>query len=81
MPSAISAMTIVSGFSSSSTVDACGRSILILWAMRGAVIMKMISSTSITSTSGIMLISAIGAECGALPPPPSPLNAMAVSRE
>ena len=42
--------------------------------------MKMISSTSITSTSGIMLISAIGAEWGAPPPPPpSPLNAMAVS--
>jgi hypothetical protein len=50
-----------------------------LWAISGAVIMKMISSTSITSTSGIMLISAIGAEWGAPPPPPSPLNALAVS--
>jgi len=52
LPSPISAMTIVSGFSSSRTVDACGRSILILWAISGAVIMKMISSTSMTSTSG-----------------------------
>ena len=60
VPSASSAITIVSGFSSSSTVDACGRSILILWAINGAVIMKMINSTSMTSTSGIMLISAIG---------------------
>jgi hypothetical protein len=31
-----------------------------------------------TSTSGVVLISAIGAECGAAPPP-SPLNAMACS--
>jgi hypothetical protein len=48
-----------------------------LCAISGAVIMKMISSTSMTSTSGIMLISAIGAECGAPPLlPASPLNAM-----
>ena len=73
-------MTMVSGFSSSSTVEAWGRSILILWASNGAVIMKMISSTSMTSTSGIMLISAIGVPCGLPPPGPSPLNAMRVSR-
>src|SRR5687768_12330259 len=43
---------------------ASGSSILTLWAISGAVIMKMISSTSITSTRGVTLISAIG------PPPP-----------
>ena len=38
----------------------CGRSTLILCANTGAVIMKMMSSTSSTSTSGVTLISAIG---------------------
>ncbi len=38
----------------------CGRSTWILCASTGAVIMKMISSTSITSTSGVTLISDIG---------------------
>ena len=78
VPSGSSEITIVSGFSSSSTVEACGRSILILCASSGAVIMKMISSTSMTSTSGVVLISAIGVVWG-WPLPPSPLNAMAFS--
>src|SRR4029079_4916114 len=43
----------------------CGRSIGILCDSIGTVIMKMISSTSITSTSGVTLMSAIGP----LPPP------------
>jgi hypothetical protein len=41
------------------------------WA-KGAVIMKMISNTNITSTSGVTLISAI------TPPPLPELNAMAL---
>src|SRR5690606_41235240 len=40
--------------------SASGRSTWILWVISGAVIMKMISSTSITSTRGVTLISAIG---------------------
>src|SRR5690606_2882628 len=44
--------------------SASGRSTWILWVISGAVIMKMISSTSITSTRGVTLISAIG-----VPPP------------
>ena len=52
---------------------ASGSSTLTLCVISGAVIMKMISSTSITSTSGVTLMSAIG-------PPPEPLaNAMSVS--
>ena len=43
-----------------------------LCVISGAVIMKMISSTSITSTRGVTLMSAIG------PPPLPELNAMAV---
>ena len=50
---------------------ASGSTISTLCDISGAVIMKMISSTSITSTSGVTLISAIG-------PPLSPpaLNAI-----
>src|SRR6478735_973683 len=47
-----------------------GRSILILCDSIGTVIMKMISSTSITSTSGVTFMSDIG------PLPPPVLNAM-----
>jgi len=39
---------------------ASGRSTLTLWDIRGAVMMKMISSTSITSTRGVTLMSAMG---------------------
>src|SRR4051812_35492598 len=45
-------------------LEALGRSIFTEWVSSGAVMMKITSSTSITSMSGIMLISAIGA----LPP-------------
>src|SRR5215475_1503948 len=41
-------------------LDTLGRSILTACVSNGAVMMKMTSSTSITSISGIMLISAIG---------------------
>ncbi|MNN78726.1 hypothetical protein D3C81_1953040 [compost metagenome] len=36
-----------------------GRSIFTAWLMTGIVMMKMISNTSMTSTSGVMLISLI----------------------
>ena len=42
-------------------LEALGRSTLTACVSSGAVMMKMTSSTSITSISGIMLISAIGA--------------------
>jgi len=51
-------------------VVGCGRSTGIGQDTSGAVTMKMISSTSITSTSGVTLISAIGPEL------PAALNAM-----
>src|SRR5690606_28375660 len=51
---------------------ACGRSMRILWVINGAVIMKMISSTNITSTRGVTLISAIG-------PPPEELDEKAMA--
>ena len=47
----------LSGFFSS-TVS--GNLTLTLWFISGVVIMKMISSTNITSTRGVTLISAIG---------------------
>src|SRR5687767_6599157 len=50
----------MSGLSGFLVAAACGRSIAILWVISGAVIMKMISSTSITSTIGVTLISDIG---------------------
>src|SRR5690606_22839332 len=41
-------------------VERCGRSMSIGYDSWGAVTMKMMSSTSITSQSGMMLMSAIG---------------------
>jgi hypothetical protein len=58
------------GFSGGGLSVGCGRSILILCDSIGTVIMKMINNTSITSTSGVTLMSAIG------PLPPPVLNAM-----
>src|SRR5260370_1099639 len=43
-------------------LDALGRSIFTACVSSGAVMMKITSSTSMTSISGIMLISAIGAD-------------------
>ena len=40
----------------------CGRSSGTLWLATGMMMMNMISSTSITSTSGVVLISTIGAK-------------------
>jgi hypothetical protein len=61
-----------------------GRSIFTEWVSSGAVTMKITSSTSITSISGIMLISAIGAAPplrsklpnAIMPPRRMPLNAL-----
>src|SRR5574343_2034804 len=50
----------VSGFSGVGVLAALGRSTLTWCVISGAVMMKMISRTSITSTSGVMLISAVG---------------------
>src|SRR5574343_526623 len=50
----------VIGFSGVGVLAARGRSTLTECVISGAVMMKMISSTSITSTSGVMLISAVG---------------------
>src|SRR5688500_1054918 len=55
--SVIGGVFLLSGFSAS---VACGSSTLTLCDINGAVIMKMMSSTSITSTRGVTLISAIG---------------------
>src|SRR5690606_18583860 len=63
LPSCVTANVIggTSGASCSrSATSASGNSTLTLCDIKGAVIMKMISSTSITSTSGVTLISAIG---------------------
>ncbi len=64
------------------SLDACGKSIRTAWVSNGAVIMKITSSTSMTSTSGIMLISAMGVVfCpdsklpNAITPPPPALRA------
>src|SRR5690606_9712186 len=46
--------------SSGFTTTASGSCTLTLWFISGVVIMKMISSTNITSTRGVTLISAIG---------------------
>src|SRR5574343_1139091 len=50
----------VIGFSGVGVLAARGRSTLTECVISGAVMMKMMSSTSITSTSGVMLISAVG---------------------
>ncbi len=51
---------IVSGLSALALACALGRSSLIECVSSGAVMMKITSSTSITSTSGVVLISDIG---------------------
>src|SRR5574343_813550 len=50
----------VIGFSGVGVLAARGKSTLTECVISGAVMMKMMSSTSITSTSGVMLISAVG---------------------
>src|SRR5690242_887338 len=51
-----------SGFVRLAWLAAFGKSIFTAWVSSGAVMMKMTRRTSITSISGIMLISAIGAD-------------------
>src|SRR4051812_35040717 len=61
VPCASTASWMLSGLVRLGWLDALGRSILTECVRRGAVMMKITSRTSITSISGIMLISAIGA--------------------
>jgi hypothetical protein len=70
---------MVSGFSADAGACACGRSRRIAWVSRGAVMMKITSSTSMTSTSGVVLISAMG--CGEPPRESNPPNAMGRSAQ
>ena len=73
LPSPAIDSVIVSGFSCAVGDCALGKSSLIACVSSGAVMMKMTSSTSITSTSGVVFISAIGAWPVR---PSSPPNAM-----
>src|SRR5262245_24924445 len=59
-------------------LDAFGRSTLTACVSNGAVMMKITSSTSITSMSGIMLISAIGAVLPSLLKPPKAMSGAAL---
>ena len=52
-------MVMFSGLVSVGMLTACGSSSLIVLVITGTVIRKMMRSTSITSTSGVVLISAI----------------------
>ena len=54
---------MVCGFSGAGADCAVGRSSLIACVNSGAVMMKITSNTSITSTIGVTLMSAIGAGC------------------
>ena len=65
--------TSFSSLCSIGCAEARGRSTLTPLWISGAVTMKMMSSTSITSTSGVTLMSAIARRA---PPPPSTLKAM-----
>ena len=60
LPSASTAMLMFSGLVCVGMLAAFGRSTFTDCVITGIVIRKMISSTSITSTSGVMLISDIG---------------------
>src|SRR6187455_2326773 len=55
-------------------LETLGRSTLTACVSSGAVMMKITSSTSITSMSGIMLISAIGAALPSLLNPPKAIS-------
>ena len=59
---------------------ASGRSSLTAWVSSGAVRMKITSSTSITSISGTMLISAMGAAAPCLLKPPNAITPLAMGR-
>src|SRR4051812_28587301 len=64
-----------SGFVRFGRLEACGRSSLTACVSSGAVMMKMTRSTSITSMSGIMLISASGAGATPCRKPPNAMSA------
>jgi hypothetical protein len=72
-PSSIASWTL-SGLVWFAWLEAFGRSTFTAWVSSGAVMMKITSSTSITSMSGIMLISAIGASFAPLPKPPKAIR-------
>src|SRR5690606_5350580 len=59
---------IVFGLTSLGTLSAWGRSIFTTWVSTGTVRIKMISNTSMTSTSGVMLISLITSSSSSPPP-------------
>jgi hypothetical protein len=61
MPSWSMASWMLSGLVRLTSLDALGRSTFTAWVSSGAVMMKITRRTSMTSISGIMLISAIGA--------------------
>ena len=62
LPAASMPRVMVSGFSGAGLDCAVGRSSFRAWVNMGAVMMKITSRTSITSTIGVTLMSAIGAE-------------------
>ncbi|CAJ8126647.1 Uncharacterised protein [Burkholderia pseudomallei] len=62
LPAASIDTVIVSGVSRAGAAATFGKSSRIACVKSGAVMMKMTSSTSITSMSGVMLMSAIGCD-------------------
>jgi hypothetical protein len=74
VPSAWIDSWIVSGLTAFGWLDACGRSTLTACVIMGAVMMKITSSTSITSISGIMLISALSPSLLSFVSPPKAIT-------
>src|SRR3990167_10281155 len=75
LASAVTDRLTVSGLISLGALSARGRSIFTEWVSTGTVMMKMISSTSMTSTSGVMLISLMASSLSSRPLP----NAISVA--
>src|SRR3990167_7500153 len=75
LASAVTDRLTVSGLISFGALSARGRSIFTEWVSTGTVMMKMISSTSMTSTSGVMLISLMASSLSSRPLP----NAISVA--
>src|SRR5690606_24234419 len=69
MPSPVTAKATVSGLMSLIALLAWGKSTFTEWVSTGTVIIKIISSTNITSTRGVMLISLITSLSSSSPPP------------
>ena len=68
VPSKSTSMRTISGGLGGGALGAIGMFILTAWVWIGMVMMNMISSTSITSISGVMFMSIIGSSS----PPPEP---------